>query len=111
MSTRSTRLSSQLWGSALAPSLAVVLLNSPFARVVAIAVVVVSVAVVAIAGSSRRRALFTAVAVPVLVAQATAPSLTAPLVAAFPALEVFLLCGAAAAIALLFLLPLRLPRT
>ncbi|MFL5252899.1 MAG: MFS transporter, partial [Rhodopila sp.] len=50
-------------------------------------------------------------AVPVLVAQATAPSLTAPLVAAFPALEVFLLCGAAAAIALLFLLPLRLPRT
>jgi len=33
------------------------------------------------------------------------------LVAAFPALEVFLLCGAAAAIALLFLLPLRLPRT
>jgi MFS family permease len=50
-------------------------------------------------------------AVPVLVAQATAPTLTAPLVAAFPALEVFLLCGAAAAIALLFLLPLRMPRT
>jgi MFS family permease len=48
-------------------------------------------------------------AVPVLVAQATAPSLTAPLVTAFPALEVFLLCGAAGAIALLFLLPLRLP--
>jgi hypothetical protein len=47
-------------------------------------------------------------AVPVLVAQATAPTLTAPLVAAFPALEVFLLCGAVAAIALLFLLPLRL---
>jgi hypothetical protein len=48
-------------------------------------------------------------AVPVLVAQATAPSVTAPLVAAFPALEVFLLCGAAAAVALLFLMPLRLP--
>lgn len=48
-------------------------------------------------------------AVPVLVAQATAPTVTAPLVAAFPALAVFLLCGAAAAVALLFLLPLRLP--
>ncbi len=48
-------------------------------------------------------------AVPVLLAQATAPSLAAPLVGALPALEVFLLCGAAAAVAVLFLLPLRLP--
>ena len=48
-------------------------------------------------------------AVPVLLAQATAPTVTAPLVAALPALHVFLLCGAGAAVALLFLLPLRLP--
>jgi len=48
-------------------------------------------------------------AVPVLLAQATAPTLTAPLVVALPALEVFLLSGAAAAVAVLFLLPLRMP--
>jgi MFS family permease len=48
-------------------------------------------------------------AVPVLLAQATAPTVTAPLVAALPALDVFLLCGAGAAVAVLFLLPLRLP--
>jgi hypothetical protein len=48
-------------------------------------------------------------AVPVLLAQATAPTLTAPLVAALPAVEVFLLCGAGAAVGVLFLLPLRLP--
>jgi hypothetical protein len=48
--------------------------------------------------------------VPVLLAQATAPTLTAPLVAALPAVDVLLLCGAAAAVAVLFLLPLRLPR-
>jgi MFS family permease len=49
-------------------------------------------------------------AVPVLLAQATAPTLTAPLVAMSSALDVFLLCGAGAAVAVLFLLPLRLPR-
>jgi hypothetical protein len=49
-------------------------------------------------------------AVPVLLAQATAPTLTAPLVEALPALDVFLLCGAVAGVAVLFLLPLRLPR-
>lgn len=49
-------------------------------------------------------------AVPVLLAQATAPTLTAPLVAGLPALEVFLISGAAAAVAVLFLLPLKLPR-
>jgi hypothetical protein len=50
-------------------------------------------------------------AVPVLLAQATAPTVTAPLVAALPAVDVFLLCGAGAGVAVLFLLPLRLPRT
>lgn len=49
-------------------------------------------------------------AVPVLLAQATAPTVTAPLVAALPALQVFLISGAAAAVAVLFLLPLRMPR-
>jgi hypothetical protein len=48
-------------------------------------------------------------AVPVLLAQATAPTLMEPLVAALPALEVFLVCGGGAAVAVLFLLPLRLP--
>jgi hypothetical protein len=48
-------------------------------------------------------------AVPVLLAQATAPTVTAPVVAALPALEVLLICGAGAAVAVLFLLPLRLP--
>jgi hypothetical protein len=48
-------------------------------------------------------------AVPVLVAQATAPTVTAPLVAALPPLDVLLLSGATAAVAVLFLLPLRLP--
>ena len=49
-------------------------------------------------------------AVPVLLAQATAPTLTAPLIDVLPALDVLLLCGAAGAVAVLFLLPLRLPR-
>jgi hypothetical protein len=49
-------------------------------------------------------------AVPVLLAQATAPSVSAPLVAALPALDVLLICGAGAAVAALFLLPLRVPR-
>ena len=42
-------------------------------------------------------------------AEAIQPALTAPLVASLPALEVFMLCGVAAAVAVLFLLPLRLP--
>jgi hypothetical protein len=50
-------------------------------------------------------------AVPVLLAQAMAPTVTAPLVAALPAVDVLLLCGAGAGVAVLFLLPLRLPRT
>jgi hypothetical protein len=48
-------------------------------------------------------------AVPVLLAQASAPTVTAPLVTALPAIDVLLLCGAGAAVAVLFLLPLRLP--
>ena len=48
-------------------------------------------------------------AVPVLLAQATAPTLTAPLVAALPAVDVLLISGVCAAIAVMFLLPLRLP--
>lgn len=50
-------------------------------------------------------------AVPVLLAQATAPTLTAPLIAALPALDVFLISGAAGAAAVLFLMPLRVPAT
>jgi MFS family permease len=48
-------------------------------------------------------------AVPVLLAQASAPTLAAPLVAALPALDVLLLSGGLAALAVLLLLPLRLP--
>jgi hypothetical protein len=49
-------------------------------------------------------------AVPVLLAQAIAPTLAAPLVQMLPALRVLMLCGLGAGIALVFLLPLRLPR-
>jgi MFS family permease len=48
-------------------------------------------------------------AVPVLVAQAVAPTLAAPLVAALPALWVLLTAGALGFFAALLLLPLRLP--
>jgi MFS family permease len=61
-------------------------------------------------GSEGYARMLGLLAVPVLLAQATAPTLTAPLIAGLPALEVFLICGAAAAVAVLFLLPLRLPR-
>lgn len=47
-------------------------------------------------------------AVPVLLAQALAPTMTAPLVAALPALDVLLLAGGLAVAAALLLLPLRL---
>jgi hypothetical protein len=63
----------------------------------------------ALFGPERYARMLGWLAVPVLLAQAIAPTLTAPLVAALPALEVFLLCGAGAAVAVLFLLPLRLP--
>lgn len=50
-------------------------------------------------------------AVPVLLAQATAPTITAPLMSGISSLNVFLLSGAAAAVAVLFLMPLRVPRS
>lgn len=48
-------------------------------------------------------------AVPVLLAQAAAPTVVAPLVAALPAREVLLLAGGTALLAALLLVPLRLP--
>jgi hypothetical protein len=48
-------------------------------------------------------------ALPVMLAQATAPTLTAPLVAMLPALDVLLLAGGLAGACMLLLLPLRLP--
>ncbi len=48
-------------------------------------------------------------AVPVLLAQASAPTVVAPLVAALPALDVLLLAGGLAAAAVVLLAPLRLP--
>jgi len=48
-------------------------------------------------------------ALPVLLAQAAAPTLVTPLVASLPALHVLLLAGGLAALAVLLLLPLRLP--
>ena len=50
-------------------------------------------------------------AVPVQLAQATAPTLAAPLVSALPALDVFLIAGGLGGLAFLLLLPLRLPST
>jgi MFS family permease len=49
-------------------------------------------------------------AVPVLLAQASAPTVAAPVVAALPALTVLLLAAGLALLAALFLLPLRMPR-
>ncbi|MDB5400784.1 MAG: transporter [Rhodopila sp.] len=63
----------------------------------------------ALFGAKGYARILGSLAVPVLLAQALAPTLTAPLVAALSALDVFLLSGAAAAVAVLFLLPLRLP--
>jgi hypothetical protein len=63
----------------------------------------------ALFGAEGYAAMLGWLAVPVLLGQALAPAVTAPLVAALPALDVLLLCGAGAALAVLFLLPLRLP--
>jgi hypothetical protein len=63
----------------------------------------------ALFGPAGYAALLGWLAVPVLLGQAMAPALSAPLVAALPALDVFLLCGAGAVVAVVFLLPLRLP--
>jgi MFS family permease len=64
----------------------------------------------ALFGSSGYATMLGWLAVPVLLAQATGPTLSAPLVAALPALDVLLLAGGLAAAAALLLLPLRLPR-
>jgi hypothetical protein len=48
-------------------------------------------------------------AVPVLVAQAVAPTMAAPVVTALPALSVFLIAGALGLFSSLLLLPLRAP--
>jgi hypothetical protein len=63
----------------------------------------------ALFGPAGYAALLGWLAVPVLLGQAVAPALSTPLVAALPAVDVFLLCGAGAAAAVLFLLPLRMP--
>jgi hypothetical protein len=63
----------------------------------------------ALFGPERYARLLGWLAVPVLLAQATAPTLSAPLVATLPPLDILLMSGAAAAAAALFLLPLRLP--
>ena len=49
-------------------------------------------------------------AVPVLLAQAGAPTLTAPLLSALPALHLLLVAGGIAALAVVLLLPLHLPQ-
>jgi hypothetical protein len=64
----------------------------------------------ALLGSRGYATLLGWLAVPVLLAQAIAPTVTAPLVAALPALHVLLLAGGCAALGVLLLLPLRLPR-
>jgi hypothetical protein len=50
-------------------------------------------------------------AVPVQLAQAFAPAVSAPLVLALPPLQVLLLAGGMGGAAMLLLLPLRLPRS
>ena len=64
----------------------------------------------ALFGAESYARLLGRLAVPVLLAQATAPTLTAPLMAALPAVDSLLLCGAGAAVAALLLLGLRLPK-
>jgi len=64
----------------------------------------------ALLGSEGYATLLGWLAVPVLLAQATAPAAVAPLVAAVPALHVFLLAGSLAAAGALLLFPLRVPR-
>ena len=58
-------------------------------------------------GPAGYAALIGWLAVPTLLAQAAAPTLAAPLVAALPALDVLLLAGGLAAVALCLLLPLH----
>ncbi|HEY8288843.1 MAG TPA: MFS transporter, partial [Acetobacteraceae bacterium] len=65
----------------------------------------------ALFGSAGYATMLGWLAVPVQLAQATAPTLAAPLVSALPALDVLLIAGALGACAALLLLPLRLPPT
>lgn len=64
----------------------------------------------ALLGSQGYATLLGWLAVPVLLAQAGAPTLTAPLIEAIPALQVLLLAGLFSAFAALMLLPLRMSR-
>jgi hypothetical protein len=64
----------------------------------------------ALLGSRGYATLLGWLAVPVLLAQAIAPTVTAPLITALPALHVLLLAGGCAAVGVLLLLPLRLPQ-
>lgn len=64
----------------------------------------------ALLGSRGYATLLGWLAVPVLLAQAIAPTVTAPLVTALPALHLLLLAGGCAALGVLLLLPLRLPQ-
>ena len=63
----------------------------------------------ALLGSRGYATLLGWLAVPVLLAQAVAPTMTAPLVASLPALHVLLLAGGLAMVGASLLLPLRLP--
>ncbi len=63
----------------------------------------------ALLGSRSYATLLGWLAVPVLLAQAIAPTVTAPLVASLPALHALVLAAGLALVAALLLLPLRLP--
>ena len=64
----------------------------------------------ALLGSRGYATMLGWLALPVLLAQAISPTITAPLVASLPALHVLLLAAGAAAVGALLLLPLRMPR-
>jgi hypothetical protein len=63
----------------------------------------------AVFGRAGCAALLGWLALPSLLAQASAPVLTAPVVGVLPALDVLLLAGGAAGAAMLLLVPLRMP--
>jgi hypothetical protein len=64
----------------------------------------------ALLGSRGYATMLGWLALPVLLAQAISPMVTAPLVSSLPALHVLLIAAGAAALGALLLLPLRLPR-
>jgi hypothetical protein len=63
----------------------------------------------ALFGPDGYAALLGRLALPVLLSQAVAPTVVAPLIDIWPAWAVFAVAGAVAVIAFLCLLPLRLP--